>query len=206
ERLDTLRMERAAADVAADGDPDHHGTRPRTGAPPAQGGHLVAHLHVAGERVVAELDLDDGLEAADRHSLRDPDDARLGERGVHDASREAVAKPARDAEDAALGIGDVLAPHDDPGIALHLFAQAVVDGVHHRYGHSGDGRVRRLLGHGYLVRVDVVEYVGGTGLRRGARLVGRRGHFGLDPGAHLRDLLLGDRVAAQELELRVLER
>ena len=143
-RLAVIR--RAAAQVAADRHADDHRARPVVVRAVAHHRHLVANLHEAGPDVVEELDLDDRLQAAQRHADAAADDVGFGERRVEDAvAAELPLQTVRHLEDAALaldrrqrrfvaGIGDVLAEDDDARIARHLVAQRRVDGAHHRLG------------------------------------------------------------------------
>ncbi len=99
-------------------------------------GELVAHLVHGGPDVVEELDLDDGLEAADGHADGAADDVGLGERRVPDAvGAELGLQAGGELEDAALaldlagaeglvagGVGDVFAEDDDARVAAHLVA------------------------------------------------------------------------------------
>jgi len=94
---------RAAAQVAAGGDADHHRAGEGVVRAIAQHRHLVAQLHHRRPDVVEELDLDDRLDAACRHADTAPDDARFGERRVVDAfAAELALQAVRHLEYAAL--------------------------------------------------------------------------------------------------------
>ena len=141
-RLAVVR--RAAAQVAADRDADHHRAREGVVRPVAHHRHFVAELHHRRPDVVEELDLDDRLDAARRHADGAADDVGLGERRVeHAVAAERPLQAVRDLEDAALAlhslerlgaaaVGDVLAEDDDARVARHLVFQRAVDGRDHR--------------------------------------------------------------------------
>src|SRR5574338_1208992 len=117
-------MPRAALDVAPHRDSHDHRTGPGPLAAPPHGRDLVSHLHETRPQIVAELDFDDRAVPAYRHAAGHAGDTRLSERGVHDAPGKRATQAPCNAEDATFRIGDVLSPHDDSRIAVHLFAQA----------------------------------------------------------------------------------
>ena len=82
-RLAVIR--RAAAQVAADRHADDHRARPVVARAVAHHRQLVANLHERRPDVVEELDLDDRLQAAQRHADGAADDVGFGERRVEDA-------------------------------------------------------------------------------------------------------------------------
>ena len=125
------------AAVAAERDAHDHGHAHLALRAEVQLRELGDDLVEAGEDEPVELDLADGPEAADREPDRGADDPRLGERGVeHPLLAEVLLQPVRDAEDAAE-LADVLAHHDDLGVALHRGAQPVVDRLRQRqHGHQ----------------------------------------------------------------------
>jgi hypothetical protein len=90
-------------------------------------GSVVDQL-IGGERhEVHEHDLDDGAQAGHRRAGGHADEQPFADRGVADALRaEAVEQPLR-GDVGAAGLADVLADHDDAGIALHLLGQRIVD-------------------------------------------------------------------------------
>src|SRR2546426_5124374 len=88
-------------------------------------------VHREGDEV-EDLDLDDGPEPGDRRAHAGAHERRLRDRRVaHAVLAEALAEPARHAEDAA-DQADVL-PHDeDPLVALHLGLERLVERLGHR--------------------------------------------------------------------------
>src|SRR5688500_6625208 len=114
-----------AADVSAVRGSDDDRSRERVVRPPAHGRQLVPDLHVRRPDVVEELDLDDGLEAPERHADRAADDVGFSERRVVYAQvAEFLLQTPRNLEDPALaldlvevlparGVGDVFAKDDD---------------------------------------------------------------------------------------------
>ena len=180
EGLDIRRMPGAALDVSADGDPNDHGGVPDSVAAPTDACDLVAQLHEAGPDVISELDLDDRLVAAGGHASRDADDARFGQSRIDDPSRKGFSQAARHAENASLGISDVLAPHHDLRVALHLFPQAPVDGLHHADLMAGLEAGVGFFGNRRVSREDMLEYVVMPGKRMAVGILGRLVHLFLD--------------------------
>ncbi len=91
-----------------------------------------------GIDVIGELDLGDGAQAIGGHADRGGDDAVLGDRRVEDARLAVFALQAfGDPEDAAE-IADILAEHDDVGIAFHHHVMGAVE----RLDHVHDGHLR----------------------------------------------------------------
>ena len=110
--------------------------------------HLVAQLHVAGPDVVEELNLDDRLDAAQRHADGAADDVRFRKRRVeHALAAVQLLQAVRHLEDAAFAryrrqralarrIRHILTEDDDARVARHLVAQRRVDGGDHCVGRA----------------------------------------------------------------------
>jgi hypothetical protein len=195
----------AAAQVAADWHAHDHRAAPVVVRPVPHHRHLVAELHVAGPDIVEELDLDDRLDAAQRHADGAADDVRLGKRRVEDALASVqLLEPVRHFEDASLAghlreralaarIRHVLAEDDDARVARHLVAQRRVDRGHHRVGRAAwSGFGLELGGRGIDGRREHVAVCGvGSGLGSGERLLRGRVDLPLDIAKQLRELLGG---------------
>src|SRR5216683_3339840 len=115
------------ADAAAAGDADHDG---QADLPERAEPHLreLAHdLIYGGEHEPVELDLAHGAVAAQCEPYRGPDDAGLGERGIHHpAVAEILLQSVGYAEHAAE-LAHVLAHDEHLGVALERPAQSFVD-------------------------------------------------------------------------------
>ena len=201
EALDVGRVPRAALDVTAHGDAADHRAAPGAGAAPAHRRDLVAHLHEGRPDVVSELDLHDRHVARRAHASGNAQDRSLGQGGVHAAVlAEFVGQALGHAEHPALRVFDILAPHDDLGVARHLLAQRGIDGLDHR--HLGPCEVRlRFLGHGQLVREHVPRDVVVLRMRIAACLLRSLVDLRLDAGAQVGDLGRGHDAGAQHLAL-----
>ena len=206
EALDVGRVPRAALDVAADRDTADHRTAPRTRAAPAHRSDFVAHLHEGRPDVVGELDLDHGHVAGRAHAARDSENRSLRQGGIH-ATRlaEFVGDAFCHAEDAALGILDVLSPHDDLGIATHLLPQSRIDRVHHRYPRV-DELGLRLLCDGQVRRENVLHHVIVLREWMSIRLFGGSVDFILDRRAEILNLGHAENVRRNYLGLDLEDR
>ncbi len=211
-RLAVVR--RAAAQVAARGDADHHRTGEGVVRAIAQHRHLVAHLHHRRPDVVEELDLDDRLDPAGRHADGAPDDVRLGERRVeHADAAERALQAVRHLEDAAFArdrlqralaraVRNVLAEDDDPRVPRHFVLERAVDGRDHRVGPAFRHGLRaELARRGIDVRgIDVQLHRIARRLFGGDRLVGRGVDLGVDFATNLFELTFGRDAFRRELE------
>jgi len=77
-------------------------------------------------------DFRDRTQAVQRHPDRGADDPAFREGRVEDAVRELVQEALRASEDAAIP-ADVFSKDDYAVVSPHLFAQRVVDRLHHRH-------------------------------------------------------------------------
>ena len=205
-------VERAAAQVAADGRADHQRARERVVRPVPQHGQLVADLHHRRPDVVEELDLDHRLQPADGHAHRPADDVGLGQRRVeHALAPEGALQPQGGLEHAALAlhlgqrlgaaaVGHVFAEHEDARVAGHLVREGAVDGRHHRdrrvFGRAGDVEavVRRID----VGRVHVAQHRRRVGRGGGEGAVGRRLNLVVDAARDLRQrVVVGEPAVGQ---------
>src|SRR5581483_12180165 len=126
--------DRAAGEVAADGDAQHDGALPLAVRAPADRGRLALDLLHGGPDVVEELDLRTRAQPPYRLADGSPDDVRLRQRCVEaagDAERplQAVRRTehtslALDLRDHLLRrVGDVLAEDADALVGRHLLVQ-----------------------------------------------------------------------------------
>src|SRR2546430_16268417 len=121
-----------AADAASERRADRHRDGElASGAVPHLGG--LGHDLVEG-RVdeIHELDFRDRTQAVQGHPDRGADDPAFREGRVEDAVRELVQEALRAPEDAAVP-ADVFSEDDHAVVPPHLFAQCVVDRLHHRH-------------------------------------------------------------------------
>jgi hypothetical protein len=116
-------------DPAAEGCAHHHRDAEAAVAPVAHLRRLADDLVDGGKDEVLELDLGDRAQPVDGGADGDADDRRLRERGVDDTHlAELGVEPLGGLEDAALH-ANVLAHDDDPGVAAHLVAHPLADGL-----------------------------------------------------------------------------
>ena len=146
EGLGRLAVGLAAENAAAIRRADHHRHRPFAGGAVADAAGLGEDLVEAGEDVIGELDLGDGLQAVKPHADRGGDDAALGDRRVEHAGLAIfLLQAGGDPEDAAE-IADILAEHDDVRIARHHHVVGAVqrlDHVHDAHLRAPSPRPRR---------------------------------------------------------------
>ena len=115
--LGALRVRLAAANAAAAGRADRNGREEFAAGAVAESRQLADDLVEAGIDVVGKLDLGDRAQAVDAHADRGADDAAFGDRRVDDAMLAVLALQAVGAAEYAAEVTDVLAEHDDAGIA-----------------------------------------------------------------------------------------
>ena len=128
EGLDRLRVVQGSVNAAAVRGPDDHRHTEVTVRAIPDARSLLNDLVESREDEVGELHLGDRDQAVDGHPDADAGDQGLVQRRVEDTLlTELVEESHRGAEDTAA-CTDVLAEHDDPVVAAHLFLQRVVDG------------------------------------------------------------------------------
>src|SRR5215469_3108486 len=136
--FNTGRMPWTSLDVSADRNSEGYWASPCAVATPTHRRDLIAQLHRGRPEIISELNLDDRLVSCNRHSTGYASNTRLRKGRITDAITKRVRKPTSDAKDPALRIGDILPPHHNPGIALHLFTQPVIDRVNKSDGLLGN--------------------------------------------------------------------
>jgi hypothetical protein len=111
-----------------------------------------------------------------------------------------MGQTARDPENTALRIGDILAPHHDLRIALHLLTKAVVDGIDH-----GHGLYRHIVRHDLRRRgfagIDMGQEIRRRRLRVTVGLGGRLIDLGFDGRSESLDLLRRQNTVPDEVTL-----
>ena len=140
EGLGRLAMRLAAENAAAIGAADHHRHRPFAGGAVADTPGLRENLVEAREDIIGELDFADRLQPVEAHADGGRNDAALGDRRVEHAARaKFLLQASGDAEDTAE-IADILAEHDDVGVARHHHLVGTVQ----RLDHVHDAHLPRL--------------------------------------------------------------
>ena len=129
QRLEALRVLAARRAPGAELGP--HGQRHlgRAAGHERQLGRLVEQLVEADAEEVEVHELDDGTHPGHGRADAEPDDRRLGDRGVAHPVAELVAQPAREPEDVAAR-AHVDAGHEHAVVARELGLECRVDGVH----------------------------------------------------------------------------
>src|SRR5690348_15440962 len=201
EGFDTSRMPRAAFDVTTNGYANDYGAGPNPLAAPPHRGYFVPDLHKSRPHVVRKLDLYDWLVPTDGHSPSHTDDACFRERAIIHAIGILGAESARDTENATLRVRDILSPHDDLGIQLHLFPKAAIDGLDEAdrlLGNISDWRnlprcIRRRF------RVNVSKNVVGSGWGRLTGEIGGMVDFLFDLAAQMLHLFLTQKSVTKQV-------
>src|SRR5215469_1498384 len=143
-------MPRTTFDVSADRNADHDWTGPDAVTPPSHSRDLIAQLHGRRPEIVGELNFNDWLVTRNRHSARHASDTRFRKRRIADAIAKRIGQATSDTEDAAFGIGDVLAPHHDLWIPFKFLPQPMIDCIDERDWLLGD--VRRAADFATFIR------------------------------------------------------
>ncbi len=100
----------------------------------AELGGLVVNLVEADAEEIREHQLGDRAQPGDRGAGGSAHDRRLGDRRVDDPGlAEFTKEPLGHAEDSAIGIGDILADHDDARVAAHFLSQRLVERLADRF-------------------------------------------------------------------------
>ena len=196
------RMEGPALDSSTAGHAHDQRVGPDSITSPTHGGNLIAHLHEGGPRVIRKLDFDDRLVSAKRHTAGNTHNTGFGERRILYAIRVKIRQTARNAEYTALWIRDILAPHDDLRVALHLFPETSIEGFHHRNRIFGNIYRLFLLKEGRFVAVNVCGDMTGFRLRSFSGFIGGLVDFGLNLRAQLRDVVLGQNLVFEQVLFR----
>ena len=129
--LGTLAVRLPAENAAAKGRADRHRRYELARRPIAQPRRLAHQLVERGIDIVGELNLGHGPEAIGAHAHRHADDPAFGDRRVEHTVLAIFLLQARGGAEHAAEIADILAHHDDVGIAIHHHVQRAVDRLDH---------------------------------------------------------------------------